>query len=183
MEFGLRKHVFKNWQTFWSLNAYYDLGMDSETAFNSGKEIYDAHSWNIDIKGYLLHENPYISGLRLGLGAGAGNFALYSHSEPNADYVNYGHLLAPVLRAEKDYKIRGIAGTSYAEICRLDFFGYANGQGYSLGNTLWLKKNDEVEQGFKVQFVYWNLDAGEFLWYHFMNDFHGISWSMELRFR
>lgn len=182
-DFTLRKEFADRWHSFWAFNLHYDMNLDSNNALNNGRAHYDAHSWNAELKSYVLYDSDVAQGVRVGMGVGLGNFALETYTPTNEGYTNYGHMLAPIFRIEKDYSFVGLPGRWAAEISRLDFFGYADGNGYCLENTLWIKKDADVEQGIKIQFIYWDLDGGIFFKRRWMNDFHGISWCMELKFR
>ncbi len=183
------KEFTEGWHTQWSLDLQYDLNLDSEIAVNNGFTTFDAHSWSTDCQSLFLFDTDRTHGVTIGAGVGLSNHAIMTNI---GNYPQYDHtpLIGPILRLEKHYTLLGLSANFAAETRKLEYalnyenIGYRyNWYRYSLENVIWLKHTPEIDQGVKIEYIYWNFDLGRIRNRQWMRDFHGISWCFEWKFQ
>jgi len=178
------KEFATRWHTRWLLDAHYDFSIEAENTVNNGKYVFNGHSLNAELKSLILFNTDRQRGVTLGVGVGLGCFAIKTYYSPlyPTTYDPYPHLMAPIFHIEKNHSFLGVPGCFSAEISRLDFY-YFQGIGYQCENILWLQKTPQVDQGLRIQYVYWNLDQGKRRGSRWMSDLHGIRLTLDLRFK
>jgi hypothetical protein len=183
------KEFSKGWHTQWNLDLYYDLNLDSEIAVNNGRGIFEAHSWSADCKSVILFDTDYTHGVKIGAGFGLSNHAIMTKIGKNPQY-NYTPLAGPILRFEKHYDFFGVPAIFSAETSKLecnvaynDRAYHYNWYRYTLDNVILLKSSPDIDQGIRIEYLYWNFDLGRIRNRKWVRDFHGMSWCFEFKFK
>jgi hypothetical protein len=183
------KEFTPGWHTQWSLDLHYDLNLESENVVNNGRSAFDAHSWSADCKSIILFDTDRAHGVKIGAGVGISNHALMTVIGSNPQY-DHTPLAGPILRFEKHYYFLGLPGVCSAETSKLecdlaydDMDYHYDWYRYSIDNVIWIKRTPDVDQGIRIEYVYWNFDMGKIRNRQWMRDFHGISWCLEFKFK